>query len=330
MTHESVSEKAAVEVAPAGSAKSSPGRETGPTGEVEGVVGSTTVPEWWVLAGVGGLLVFILWQSFGAVILGADEGMELAKGLLLVQRPELAASAWNDQPWFFSQILALFGGAPLVGRVFAGACTLALVWALGRFSTGSVGGVPQSPREPWTILAERVVCLLFLFAWPSVTQLSVSVMCEWPAFCLAVVAVAILPLRAGEWRGWRFFVAGAVLALATQVKLTALIIGPALAAHAVVAYWAKVGRASSLPSSGPVVDLDKQKDRLEALSYLGRFGGAFAVVFGLLLWWSPVWDWSQLWGSHAAAGAVEKAASYVFNQWEWIKDAPGTMLAAMA
>lgn len=54
------------------------------------------------------------------------------------------------------------------------------------------------------------------------------------------------------------------------------------------------------------------------------------MAFGLLLWWSPAWDWAQLWGSHATAGAAEKAASYGFHPWAWIKDAPGTVLAAVA
>lgn len=330
MIEGSISEKPAVEALVAGPLAASPGQGTGPTGSVERSSGAASFPEWWVFAGAGGLLIILLWQSNGAVILGADEGMELAKGLLLVQRPELASAAWNDQPWFFSQVLALFGGVPLAGRVFTGVCTLALVWALGRFSRGIMGGLPESQREPWSVLAERGVCLLFLFAWSSVTQLSVSVMCEWPAFCLAVAAVAVLPLRSSEWRMWRFVLAGAVLAVATQIKLTALIIGPALAAHVVVAYSAKVGWASSLPSSGTVVESYKKRDRLEALSYLCGFSGVFAVVFGLLLWWSPVWDWSQLWGSHAAAGEVAQAAVHTFRPWDWIKDAPGTMLAAMA
>lgn len=330
MIEESNSEEPAVEVLAAGVSEASPGRGTGPTPSVEANGGSSSSLKWLVIVGAAWLLIFLLWQSYGAVILGADEGMELAKALLLVQKPEMASSAWNDQPWFFSQVLALFGGVPIAGRAFAGVCTLALVWALGRFSMGSMGGIPQSPRKPWAILTERVVCLLFLFAWSSVTQLSVSAMCEWPAFCMAVAAVAILPRRAGEWRVWRFVVAGAVLALATQVKLTALIIGPALAAHVVVAYWAKAGRASSLLSSGPAVELDRKNDRLEVLSYLWGAGGAFAVVFGMLLWWSPAWDWSQLWGSHASAGKVAQAAVHTFRPWDWIKDAPGTMLAALA
>ncbi len=330
MIQESISVKPTVESVATGLLGDLPGRGTGPTGGGDSPTGSEVNAGGWVLAGVAGFLAVLLWLSSGAVILGADEGMELAKGLLLVQRPELAASAWNDQPWFFSQMLALFGGVPLAGRVFAGGCTLALVWALGRFSSGSVGIGALSQWEPLAVLVERILCLLFLFAWSSVTQLSVSAMCEWPAFCLAVVAVAVLPLRAGEWKPWRFVAAGALLAVATQIKLTALIIGPALVAQVVVAYWAKVGRASSLPNSGSAVDSDKKKDRLEALSYLGASVLAFAAVFGLLTWWSPVWDWAQLWGSHATAGAAEKAASYGFHPWEWIKGAPGTILAAGA
>lgn len=51
-------------------------------------------------------------------------------------------------------------------------------------------------------------------------------------------------------------------------------------------------------------------------------------MFILIAMWSPVWDWSQLWGSHFTAGATTQADKYRLEPQELLQS-PGILVAAL-
>jgi hypothetical protein len=157
-----------------------------------------------------------------ALEFGLDEGFELMKALLVSRGHSLYGELWNDQPPLHTELVALlfriFGPSAYVGRLLSVGFSMALVGALYgvvRHSSGRVAGL---------VSVLRLVCS------PEFMELSVSVMLELPAISVAMGSVwAWMRYSAGKGRAW-LILSGVLIGCALQVKLTAVLFGPALAA----------------------------------------------------------------------------------------------------
>lgn len=250
------------------------------------------------------------WRAFEC---GPDEGMEFSKALLLLRHPEMAMNAWNDQPWFSTQVLAsifLVSGVQLwLPRLMT--CLIVFGTALSLIRL-------MPTKSNWLHWS---CSWLFLWTWPMMPHLAVSSMLELPAFGLATIAAAILPRCPAEWRPWRFVLSGAAFAFAVGIKLTALILLPATLVLIFRVWWVSFRRIGS-----------SQNECCDELQINWWFGPAvaiavFAAISLLIVWRAPVWDTSLLFGSHLSAGAALEAARYPFAPAELLK-APGVLVGA--
>lgn len=256
---------------------------------------------------------FFLWAAPGqALECGPDEGMEFSKILLLLQHPGAVKLVWNDQPWFYTQLVTLVfritGFQLWIPRL---ATLIIVVWLLLMF----LRLMPKGAG--WLHLS---IAGLFFWCWPQIPHLAVSAMLELPAFGLAVIAAAVTPRERAEWRTGRFICAGSILAIAVQLKLTALIILPALAMKMLFLWWREI-------RPQPLAGSDIQESQFSRWWLPPALGcGAFVLLYGLTAWWSPGWDWSQLWGSHVHAGASPEAVLLRFKP-QSLLQSPGTLAA---
>ena len=253
------------------------------------------------------LLVYGLFGLFSlglplkeALAVGGDDGFELAKSMLMERHPELASRMWNDQPWLHTLIHAWlfrhFGERAIYPRLFSflsvGVMGCTVGWALGR-ELGFVGG--------------------FLFMLLYLTGVSMphwvwSAMLEPPAQSWALVG-ALLAL-AGSPRPWRWVLAGALLACATHLKLTALIVVPALG----VALWYQWGWRRVWK---PVVWI----------------GVGYVPVFFFLVWLSPSFHLHWLIGTHAVSTETvltqANSSSFAKISWECFVERPAIVLGTL-
>ena len=232
------------------------------------------------------LLVYGLFGLFSlglplkeALAVGGDDGFELAKSMLVERHPELASRMWNDQPWLHTLIHAWlfrhFGEQAIYPRLFSflsvGVMGCTVGWALGR-ELGFVGGF---------------FFMMFFLTGVDMPHWALAAMLEMPTQCWALIA-ALLAL-AGSPRPWRWVLAGALLACATHLKLTALIVVPALG----VALWYQWGwRRVWKPALW--------------------IGLGYIPIFLLLVWISPSFDLHQLIGTHVQSTKVIMRGGYSF------------------
>lgn len=165
----------------------------------------------------GGALAIGLWLMAGAAvlwlwegqILGADEGMEGAKALQLLVRPESLPRIWNDQPPLWSIVGAgifhVFGPSMAVGRIAVVLIGLAmpLTWVLYWSREG----------VKWAAVLSTVLL------WLTVPSVIGSFMLEAPAY--AVGTAALVPLLLGRGRRVPLLGSAVIAALALSLKLTA-------------------------------------------------------------------------------------------------------------
>jgi len=143
----------------------------------------------------------------------------------------LYTEIWDDQPPLFTVILSTafkqFGPTILTARsvtaVF-GVILLAAFYELIRRRSGT-----------WCAL----LAIFFLLASPGVLLLSVSVTQEVPAMAMALVS-AWLVSRWEKQRHWAWLIAsGVAMALAMQIKMTAVLVTPAILLELVLSSLAK-------------------------------------------------------------------------------------------
>jgi len=253
-------------------------------------------------------MLFFLWTApWQAMECGADEGMEFSKMLLLLRHHELLNLAWNDQPWFYSQVFTsifnITGFICGIPRLATFLVTLGMFLSFRRLMPTGAGSL-------------HLLCSwAFFLCFADMLPLSVSAMLEMPAFGLATIAVALTPRKLSEWHFWRFCCAGILLAVAVQIKLTAAIVLPGFAAE-MAAAWRREEVDICRPSA----------IRLLFAPILGL--GVFGLMSTLIVWWSPSWNWSMLVDNHLTAGATSQAAKLRFD-WTTLLQSPGTVAAAI-
>lgn len=208
--------------------------------------------------------VSVLGQRY--VEIGPDEGMEMAKALLLAKAPAEASRAWSDQPWLYAKVLSwlwqVSGGQWLAGRLFTVLVASAWLLALSRLM----------PRGSSAI--HGLWGGLFLVTWPQFLPLSCSMMVEVP--CIGLATLALAPLMGARRLTLWHCAASAVLAgLATSLKLVALLTLPA---------WfiavAQAGQATPNDSGNPA---GTNRAVVSATRRLLVWNAVFLVVVGCLL-----------------------------------------------
>jgi hypothetical protein len=248
-----------------------------------------------VLLGVG---LCVMASLRTALECGANEGYELMKALLVSQGNPLYGEFWNDQPPLHTELVAvlfrIFGPSAYVGRLLSVGFAMALVGAL-------YGVVRRSSGR-----AAALVSVLLLVCSPYFMQLSVSVMLELPAMSVAMGSVwAWTRYAAGKGRWW-LVGSGVLIGCALQVKLTAVVFGPALAAA-----WL-LSRHRDSPETG-----EAGGDR-----FWGRWlepavwGSAAVAAFGVIaLAFYDMETVRAFWMSHFSEGtrAVVAAEQYGFR-----------------
>lgn len=184
---------------------------------------SGTLRSAWLVAASCGVLILValcVGPMRNAVEIGLDEHYELTKALLWSRGFSLYRQVWSDQPPLFTVVLGLcfrlFGESIAVARAAAGFFGLSMVAAC------------------WAIMARRcgafvaAIGAALLLAAPQVLWLCASAMQEVPAIGTALWALWAI-LRWQEHRRWHWLaLSGAVLALALQLKLTAIVMVPAI------------------------------------------------------------------------------------------------------
>jgi len=173
-----------------------------------------------VVVALGLIVLYSLLPLGTAIEFGGDEGIELMKGLLVSKGYKLYTQIWNDQPPVLTMLLSLIFrvcgpsilAARLLAALFGTILFLALYQAVQMRSNRVAAGA----------------AVFFLAAAPGMLQLSSSVMLEVPAIGTAVVSMWLLFgwVRKGKLR-WLLF-SGAVMGIALQIKLTAVIVAPAI------------------------------------------------------------------------------------------------------
>jgi hypothetical protein len=178
------------------------------------------IPAW---VGASVPLALAVWWWAGLLVrdyveIGPDEGMEMAKALLLARAPEEAGQAWTDQPWLYARVLAGLwrwsGGDWLAGRLLSGC--LAGLWMLAQtrlLPRGSTG-------------VHGFWAGLFLLSWPWFLPLGCSMMVELPWMSLAILSLVLLGLGRCLNPGFCAVAAG-LAGLAVSFKVVALMFLPA-------------------------------------------------------------------------------------------------------
>jgi 4-amino-4-deoxy-L-arabinose transferase-like glycosyltransferase len=173
--------------------------------------------------------LFLLWRAPHQMPgdFDYDEGINLAKTMLVSQGHSLYAEIWSDQPPLLTHLLVgwfkLFGSSVEQGRLL-----------IMLFSSLLVGALYSASRHLHDIrphLALAGVLLLVTSAF--YLRLSGAIMVGLPALAVATVAVAVL--AHGREQLWRRVLSALLLAVAIQIKLLAAVAAPAMIAYLLVA-----------------------------------------------------------------------------------------------
>ena len=175
------------------------------------------------------MVVFSFLPLSTALVFGGDEGFEVIKPFLCLKGFSLYKDIWNDQPPVLTVLLTcvfkVWGPTIVTARMVAAAFGVTLLVAFFELVRQRSGLWPA------------VLAALLLLASPVVLSLIVSVMLETPAFATALLSALLLFqwCRCQRW-GW-LVASGAVMGIALQTKLTAVLLAPAMLAEIVFTRW---------------------------------------------------------------------------------------------
>ena len=166
------------------------------------------------------VLIFSQLPLRTALELAGDEGTELIKGYMCSKGFSLYTQIWNDQPPVHTMLIrsafAIFGPSALAARLVAAGFGLLL------FAT-----FYQLVRRRLDTYS-ALLAAFFLAASPEVLKSSVAVMLEVPAIGSALLSAWLL-FQWGKCRHWSWLCAsGLVMGVALGIKLTAVMVAPAI------------------------------------------------------------------------------------------------------
>lgn len=234
-----------------------------------------------------------------ALELGGDEGMELAK--ILVLRSGGARECWNDQPWMYTQILSrlmsVFGDHVWVPRGFSLCLVVVMLCASAVVAFG---------RWTWSGLIGIAV---FWACSPHILDLNLSAMVEVPTFAFLMLGVCFCWRYCETGRVGFSLLGGLFCGFACGMKFVAAMYLPTLVlvllvrrGFAPTEEWKRAGRWPALRS---------------------RFGGLGVFLVGALVAFlftvlcSPSWKWQWLWESHVKASLSEEVLNDRTFEFGW-------------
>ena len=155
------------------------------------------------------------------VLLGADEGFELAKATLCARGFHLYTQVWNDQPplltFLVTQILERLTTSALGPRLLTGFFSALLLSSLFLLALRLNG------------LLAAVLATAFLIASPGFLILGSSCMLEIPALATAVAALAVLAWANPSSLPWAEALAGTLFGISLETKLITAVLLPLVA-----------------------------------------------------------------------------------------------------
>jgi len=256
--------------------------------------------------GIGAVAAFALVLTLNknvddAVSMSFDEGYELMKATLCAHGYPLYSQIWSDQPPLYTGILetvfALVGQSIAAARLTTIAFSFILcasLFEIVRSHSGAVVGI---------------IALTLLWISHYFIHLSVSVMNGFPAYAVGLLSVAaICRYLAGSSRHW-LVIAGVVLGLSLQIKLTAALMIPGVI----------IGLAPCNPWK-----LKIHCSRIATWMAGVAVGFAVPQFFNLQTSLDMIWNVHVSWKHHQLFPNPEEFASLS----EMLKDDYGTLLAA--
>jgi 4-amino-4-deoxy-L-arabinose transferase-like glycosyltransferase len=233
-----------------------------------------------------------------AVQIGADEGYDLAKAVLILNGYHLYTDIWNDQPPLYTFLVTQtvkYSDSILGPRLITTAFTVLLLISVYCISLRTSG------------LAVAILATAFLIASPGFVELSSSCMVEIPALAPAVAALCLL-ISTGR-RKWPLgeILAGIAFGIAFQNKLLNMILLP-LAALIV---WHQ--------HSSDCKGMHRARNVLTGLVALGISTALSFVVIDLLVDQGTfLLHFQQSWSAHFASGRSFEYGSASEHPFQWI------------
>jgi len=187
------------------------------------------------------------WSTIGfGFQLGGDEHHEVTKAFLWSEGFRLYHEIWNDQPPLLTvlqgSLFKWFGVYPGLARGLALAFGALLAAGLFRLVRKSLGA------------PAAFGALFSLLAAPHVFELSLSPMSEVPAFAVGLGALGAIRRWDKDGRSVWLAISGLILAFALEIKLTAVLLAPALGLELAILTLArtKTGRMAKLARNGAI------------------------------------------------------------------------------
>lgn len=225
-----------------------------------------------------GLALLLSCDLNDVLLVGGDDGFELAKSFFLERCPKMTARLWNDQPWLHTVVTAsvyrVFGEYAMVPRMLSYLCALAAVAGCAWMLDNHLG-----------YFGSAVLGLLFI-SFSTVANLSFSAMLEIPAISLATLAGCFAVISFRRQSNTLFFASASLLAVAMNIKFTSAVVIPGIVLTMILAQDGarKTGR--------------------QCLKYFGIFIAGLVVVALL----SPTFDSDELLGTHLIAAFFRGSA----------------------
>jgi hypothetical protein len=168
------------------------------------------------------LALFLFLQSFlplsTAILIGSDEGFEVAKATLSLKGYKLYTDIWNDQPplhtFLLTETIRHFSSTMLGPRLMTSGFAMLLLTSVYLLC--------------WRLSGSRVAILatLLLLCSPGFLLLASSCMLEIPALAPTMAALCVLALgNRSRWPAAEM-VAGALLGIALEIKMISLMMLP--------------------------------------------------------------------------------------------------------
>jgi 4-amino-4-deoxy-L-arabinose transferase-like glycosyltransferase len=204
---------------------------------------------WDMAVGVAFLLLALAtcWSTIGSGFqLGGDEHHEVTKAFLWSEGFSLYHEIWNDQPPLLTvlqgSLFKWFGVYAVLARGLALAFGALLAAGLFRLVRKSLG-VPAAFGALFSLLAA-----------PHVFELSISPMSEVPAFAVGLGALGAIRRWDKDGRSVWLAISGLILAFALEIKVTAVLLAPALGLELAILTLArtKAGRIVKLARNGAI------------------------------------------------------------------------------
>ena len=209
------------------------------------------------------------------IAITGDEGFELTKLQTLLSKSDIQLF-WNDQPWLYHQILSLIAGddqnSAVVLRAFSTLCSVAIALLGAKYASGKL-------RLPAVILFGAI----FLFS-PWTFTLSVAAMTEIPAWALALSALAFQRFNSSRLGRATVVITAALFSASLHFKFSTVLILPCILTEIFIS--CRQGQ------------IFQNQSRVKAVRSIGLFCITSVVVFGLLIYVAPNFNFSWILGTH--------------------------------